>query len=114
MPGSQIELEEGGLRAHRYRLPLATVAALLALSAAALASTGALTPKGCIADPEHNLAGCARTAAGLDEVYSLAISPDGRSVYAVSDGSRYGGDAAIVRFARNPTTGALTPQGCIA
>ena len=71
-------------------------------------TTGALTPAGCIADAGSGI-GCGTTQQGLDGAASVAVSPDGRSVYAASLN-----DAAIVRFDRNTTTGALTPAGCIA
>ena len=51
-------------------------------------------------------------AFGLDSASSLAVSPNGRSVYVTSFGS-----AAVAVFARNRTTGALTPlpgkAGCL-
>jgi 6-phosphogluconolactonase (cycloisomerase 2 family) len=91
------------------RLSLAVVIALLATAAAALASVGALTPRGCIADSANNPDGCSKTAKGLDFVLTATVSHDGRSVYAAG-----WGDNAIARFKRNRTTGALTPKGCIA
>ncbi len=55
--------------------------------------------------------GCARATA-VNEIVSLAISPDGKSLYA-SDTS----DGAVSAFARNTTTGALTQlpgtAGCV-
>ena len=71
-------------------------------------TTGALTPAGCIADV-GDPAGCGTTQQGLRGASSITVSPDGRSVYAVSQL-----DDAIVRFDRNTTTGALTLAGCIA
>lgn len=71
-------------------------------------ASGVLKQKGCVADQDTGPAGCAQTAKGLDAANSLALSPDGRFLYA---GSRI--DNAIVRFARNPKTGALDPDGCI-
>jgi len=87
----------------------AVAAVLLATAAIALASTGALTAKGCIADPAHNVDGCGQTTKGLDSPFAVAVSADGTSVYVAG-----AGDAAIVRFDRNPNTGALTPKGCVA
>ena len=72
------------------------------------ASTGALTGAACIADT-GDAAGCGATQQGLENANSVAVSPDGKSVYATSYG-----DDAIVRFDRNTTTGALTGAGCIA
>jgi sugar lactone lactonase YvrE len=70
--------------------------------------TGALTARGCIADVPDDL-GCGASAKGLGGARDLAISPDGKSVYVVSQGR-----SAIVRFDRDTSTGALTPRGCIA
>jgi DNA-binding beta-propeller fold protein YncE len=54
---------------------------------------------------------CARTA-GLNTASSVTVSPDGRSVYVSSFGA-----AAVAVFARDRTTGALTPlrgtSGCL-
>jgi DNA-binding beta-propeller fold protein YncE len=65
---------------------------------------------GCIAAKGAN--GCA-TAIGLDGPNSLAVSPDGRNVYATSRASN-----SISIFQRNQKTGALTQlpasAGCIA
>ena len=53
--------------------------------------------------------GCAQTAPGLDVVSSVAVSPDRKSLYAAGKF-----DNALVRFKRDPTSGALTKKGCIA
>jgi DNA-binding beta-propeller fold protein YncE len=70
------------------------------------AATGALTFAGCIGDD----AGCTPTtpANAVGQVFSVAVSPDGQSVYAASFTT-----SAIDEFARNTTTGALTFKGCI-
>ncbi len=65
---------------------------------------------GCIAAKGAN--GCA-TAVGLDEPNSVAISPDGRNVYATSRAGN-----SVTSFIRNPKSGALhqlppTASGCI-
>jgi 6-phosphogluconolactonase (cycloisomerase 2 family) len=52
--------------------------------------------------------GCAGRSGGLDGVASLAVSPDGRDLYAVSYGSASGEDS-LVAFARDPHTGGLEP-----
>jgi DNA-binding beta-propeller fold protein YncE len=78
------------------------------------ATTGELTqapgPAGCIA--ARGAHGCA-IAVGLVGPNSVAISPDGRSVYATSLGSD-----AVTTFRRNRSTGALIQprggSGCIA
>lgn len=77
------------------------------------ASTGALTQlrgaDGCIA--VKGASGCA-TAVGLDGPNSVAVSPDGLSVYATSRASN-----TVSVFRRNRSTGALTQlpagAGCI-
>ena len=74
------------------------------------ARTGALTQRqgaaGCIAAD-----GADRCAAGvgLDGPNSVAVSPDGRSVYATSLHSD-----AVLTFHRDPSTGALAQAGCVA
>jgi DNA-binding beta-propeller fold protein YncE len=78
------------------------------------ATTGRLTQgrgiTGCIAARGAN--GCA-TAVGLDGPNSVAVSPNGRNVYATSLNSD-----AVAIFRRNPSTGTLTQarngSGCIA
>jgi DNA-binding beta-propeller fold protein YncE len=77
------------------------------------ARSGRLTqPKGaagCIA--AKGAGGCA-TAIGLDGPNSVAVSPDGRNVYATALGSE-----AVTVFQRDPTSGALSQRrdgsGCI-
>lgn len=83
--------------------------------------TGALTqPKGkagCVASVVGHAKGVARgcgLAIGLDGANSVAVSPDGRDVYATSHGS-----AGVVTFIRNRRTGRLrqlppSASGCIA
>src|SRR5947207_2006863 len=95
------------LRARLRYLPLALAVALLTAAAAVSAggksvyaagyrdnaivrvdrdpTTGALTPKGCIADPAHNPDHCAKTAKGLDGPFSVTVSADGKSVYAAGN-----------------------------
>lgn len=73
------------------------VLALLAVPAGAVADVGALSPLG------------ASNATGLVGAWDVAVSPDGKSVYVVGNGSD-----TVVTFSRDPATGALTPQGCIA
>jgi DNA-binding beta-propeller fold protein YncE len=66
---------------------------------------GNLTQIQCLA--EYRERGCSRMPNGylLDEVTGLAISPDGRSVYAVSD-------IGIAVFKRGPD-GSLSPESCL-
>jgi hypothetical protein len=57
------------------------------------------------------------TGAGLGDIQSMVVSPDGNSMYAASpnpicaDADCYGSNA-LARFDRNPTTGAITYRGC--
>ena|SRR5918994_1963157 len=80
--------------------------------AGAFSSTTTVTPKGCIDDndPPDGPDACAESTNALDEANSVAVSPDGKSVYA-SAGVEFTGDDAIVRFDRNTSTGALAPAG---
>jgi DNA-binding beta-propeller fold protein YncE len=98
----------------RYRLTGLVIALPIAsafMVAAAFASTGALTPKGCWADVASNPAGCAQTTGGLASgADDVAVSQDGTSLYAASQSSA---KAAIVMFQRDPSTGALSALGCI-
>jgi 6-phosphogluconolactonase (cycloisomerase 2 family) len=59
---------------------------------------------------------CANTSGGLAAVQALAVSPNGRDVYAVSSGLAAGRDS-VVALARNPRTGSLSaltgPGSCI-
>jgi DNA-binding beta-propeller fold protein YncE len=76
--------------------------------------TGRLTQPsgigGCVS--ETGSAGACIDGRGLDQAFSVAISPDGKSVYAVSRNSD-----AIVRFDRNTLNGVITQPagtaGCI-
>jgi hypothetical protein len=84
------------------------------------AAPGDMTYQGCItgdtaAGPTGTNA-CAQISSatatgalsGLDSLYGISVSPDGKSAYALSHV-----DDAIARFSRNPSTGALTYQDCI-
>jgi len=83
-------------------------------------ATGALTYQGCITgETESGPAGtgaCVQIGSaasggansGLDDLFSLAVSADGKSLYAVSLL-----DDGVARFARDPGAGALVYQGCI-
>jgi DNA-binding beta-propeller fold protein YncE len=68
-------------------------------------TTGALMFTGCIGEDS----GCTPTTPSdvLGSAFSVAISPDGASVYVAA--TTYGIDA----FSRNPSTGALTFTGCV-
>ncbi|MGH2676937.1 MAG: beta-propeller fold lactonase family protein, partial [Actinomycetota bacterium] len=71
-------------------------------------STGSLSPMGCIDDNDGAYDTCAQSTDGMAGPRDVVVSPDGTSVYVVTSI-----DNALVRFARDPGTGALTPQGCI-
>jgi DNA-binding beta-propeller fold protein YncE len=76
-------------------------------------TTGAITqPAGTAGCVSETGAGPCADGHGLSDTYGVAVSADGKSVYAVSQS----GDA-VVRFNRNKTTGAITEPagtaGCI-
>ncbi len=73
-------------------------------------SSGALTPLSspadCVAAPDGGLTTeqcAAQTVSGLNGVAALAVSPDGKNVYAIGQS-----DNAVVAFSRDSSTGALT------
>jgi DNA-binding beta-propeller fold protein YncE len=94
-------------------LALAT-SVLLVITGTALAATGDLTQPagtaGCVS--EGGSGGTCADGHALFRPLGLAVSPDGKSVYVASSDSD-----AVARFARNPTTGAITQPagtaGCI-
>ena len=90
------------------RVLWAVLLACLVIAGTALAATGDLTVRGCIDDNDSGPDTCANSTDGLGGTTDVAVSADGKSVYVTSNS-----DDAIVRFNRNTTTGALTPQGCI-
>ena len=76
-------------------------------------TTGAITePAGTAGCVSENGSGPCADGHGLSGVAWVAVSPDGKSVYAASTNSN-----AIVRFKRNRTTGAITEPagkaGCV-
>jgi DNA-binding beta-propeller fold protein YncE len=84
--------------------------AAVVVAATALAATGELTPKGCIDDePPNGPDDCAESAPALNRPVSVAVSPDGKSVYVTSMEQ----DDAVTHFRRNRKTGKLTPRGCV-
>jgi DNA-binding beta-propeller fold protein YncE len=86
---------------------IAAAVASLLITAEDRDAAGDLTARGCIADV-GNPAGCGATAQGLDGASGVAVSPDGATLYAVSNL-----DDAIVRFDR-AANGALSNSRCIA
>jgi 6-phosphogluconolactonase (cycloisomerase 2 family) len=93
----------------RFRLAMAVAAVCLVTAAAAVAATGALTPKGCIGDSASNPDSCAKTTKGLRQPEAVTVSPDGRSVYVAGSNSN-----DVVTFKRSNKGGALKPMGCVA
>jgi DNA-binding beta-propeller fold protein YncE len=78
-----------------------------AISVFSRAANGDLTGIGCIAKPGSPVAGCAATGGGaLGEANSLALSPDGSSVYVTGSA-----DGALSVFSR-AANGDLTGTGC--
>jgi DNA-binding beta-propeller fold protein YncE len=89
-------------------LGLAAVGASLVCAAVALAASGDLTPEGCVDDNDDGTDVCAQSVDGLSAADSIAVSPDGESVYVASAFSD-----AVVKFNRNTTSGALGGASCI-
>jgi len=104
---------------------LLSIACIIALIASGRASAGELVYKGCVsADGTPRLSGaksCAAIGEGsFDALNSLALAPDGRSLYAGNgiacrglDYERCYASAAVDRFRRDPVTGALDYRSCL-
>ena len=69
-------------------------------------ATGALSKTGCIGN--GGAEGCT-AAAGLRSATGIAVSPDGANVYVTSEVRN-----AVVRLARDTSSGALSWSGCVA
>jgi DNA-binding beta-propeller fold protein YncE len=92
----------------RWKLVWLAVACLvLTVAGTALAATGYLTYRGCIAnDPES---GCAAPRhPSLGNNVGLAVSPDGQSVYVAA------AEGTVTRLAPDPVTGDLVGKDCLA
>jgi Bacterial Ig domain len=87
-------------------IPMASILLALGVASASAVALHELSSKGCIADI-GDTAGCGAATQGLDSARGIAVSPDGKSVYAVANGDR-----ALVRFDRTPD-GALSNPSCI-
>ena len=70
-----------------------------------------LAPQGCVDDNDTGPEACAVSTDALHGAVGVVVSPEGNSLYVIS--GIVDTDAAIVQFARNTATGALTPLGCI-
>ena len=116
----------GKARVSRRRLcwwtPFVLAASAIGLPAGASAAPGTLEFKNCLTTelesgpvPDGGSGACGVIGTpnsngadtGLDNPESIAISPDGKSAYAVA-----GNDDAVMRFNRNTTTGALSFAFC--
>jgi DNA-binding beta-propeller fold protein YncE len=83
-------------------------------------TTGAISQPagttGCISDPPFGSEPCADGHA-IDYPTAVAVSADGKSVYATSSGGGFEFDGGVVHLNRNATTGALTQptgtDGCV-
>src|SRR4051812_49059852 len=82
------------------------------LTFARSADTGALTSVGCVSDSGDDgrpgTDGACADGDALNGVTDLAVTPDGRFVYATAQYSN-----ALVWLSRDPETGALKPAGCM-
>src|ERR1700761_5031174 len=92
--------------ARRGLLFLLLAATLLAVVAVAAAAAGeGLVFQECFS---AHLGGCeSNENPGLGNADAVAISPDGKSVYVASQS-----EGGVVRFDRDPATGALTYEEC--
>ena len=87
---------------------LAGVALALTLSSEALAAQpGALTQPAGVAGCVSQTGGTCAQGHGLGGATAVAVSPDGRNVYVVSQGTQ-----ALAAFTRDAGSGALTELGC--
>lgn len=92
-------------------LAVALLAAMPA-RAGAIVPSGTLTqlgePSNCIGEEEHEVAVCGTLVhAGVNSAYEAQVSPDGKNVYSVAI------TGALVEYARDPASGALTVIGCV-
>ncbi len=71
-------------------------------------ATGALTELGCLSDAGSGHDRNCDNAVGLAGASSIAITRDGRSLYATGRN-----DSAVVAFGRDPGSGHLTAAGCV-
>ena len=70
-------------------------------------TNGSLTQLGCIGWTGAT-GECSTNVAGMNQPSAVSVSPDGKNVYVLGRQS-----SAIVEFARDQSTGALTSLGCI-
>jgi DNA-binding beta-propeller fold protein YncE len=72
--------------------------------------SGQLAVEDCVADNDTGPPECSRQTNGLTAALEVAVSPDGTSVYAISDEDQEGQDNAIVRLVRDRKSGELSPR----
>src|SRR4051812_24423275 len=91
----------------QHLIGLAVAGLVLALAAAALAATGSLTYRGCIANDAGD--GCTPARhPSLGNNVGMAISTDGGSMYVATV------EGTLTRLVRDPVTGSLVAKGCFA
>src|SRR5215212_8418201 len=114
------------------RLPLAAAAAVLAMAAAVAPTTAAaqasssfaqltgtdacvaqVLPAGSSAGDGTDYGGLCGGGHGLLQAEGVAVSPDQANVYVAAAGTPRAGSNAVVSFARDAGTGALTELGCV-
>ena len=107
------------MRKIQARIAIRLIAGIATMTAFALSpqlaqaqASGSLTqlasPNNCIESTSSGSTECQTTAPGLSGTETVAVSPDGKNVYAIAFD-----DDAIAEFTRNPD-GSLTEIGCIA
>lgn len=69
--------------------------------------SGKLTAKDCVKDEFVGMDGCVKSSPGLEGARSVAVSPDGSSVYVASVE-----DNALLRLSRDLDSGKLSPKNC--
>jgi DNA-binding beta-propeller fold protein YncE len=105
-----VRTRQTGGRPSPNQYPVAAVTAAVAAALvlignppAAVASTGQITPIGCISSSAQT---ACQLESRLGEPFSVETSPDGRSVYVTNE-------KGIAEFSRDPATGQVAYQGCI-
>ncbi|HEX2015667.1 MAG TPA: beta-propeller fold lactonase family protein [Solirubrobacteraceae bacterium] len=71
-------------------------------------TTGVLVQTGCMKS-STSPATCATNVASISQLLAIAVSPDGKNLYATTQAPAH----AVTSFSRDATTGALTFQSCL-